>query len=116
MLDPISSRLPESGPGIAQQLQSQQQNVQRQLNAADADESDPEMRKAFDEFVGQTFYGTLLKELRKSEQGAAYMNGGRAEKVFRGQLDQLLVERMTEASAETFSGPMFDLVMANRNI
>lgn len=79
-------------------------------------ESDQEFRKTFDKFVGQTLFGSLLKELRKSEQGAAYLNGGQAEKVFRGQLDQVLVERMSDASANTLTGPMYDLMMANRRM
>ena len=79
-------------------------------------DGDKEFRETFDKFVGQTLFGSLLKELRKSEQGAAYINGGQAERVFKGQLDQVLVERMSEASAETLTGPMYDLMMANRRL
>ena len=85
-------------------------------NADMAVDGDKEFRETFDKFVGQTLFGSLLKELRKSEQGAAYINGGQAEKVFKGQLDQVLVERMSEASAETLTGPMYDLMMANRRL
>ena len=42
----------------------------------------PALRKAFDEFVGQTFYGQLLKEMRKSQGNVAYFGGGQAEEVF----------------------------------
>lgn len=75
----------------------------------------PELRKAFDDFVGQTLYGSMLAEMRKGLEGPAYFGGGRAEKVFQGQLDQHLVERISEASAASISEPMFDLFMTSRS-
>ena len=77
--------------------------------------ADAELRHAFDAFVGQTFYGRLLAEMRKSVGKPAYFHGGRAEEVFQAQLDQTLAERMTEASAHQFTGPMFDLFMLPRS-
>ncbi len=74
----------------------------------------PELREAFDDFVGQTLFGSMLAEMRKGLDGPAYMGGGRTEEVFQGQLDQLLVERMADASAKTISGPMYDLFMMGR--
>jgi len=75
---------------------------------------DPELRAAFDSFVGETFYGQMLSSMRKMNHKAAYIDGGRAEEVFRGQLDQTLATEMTKASAHSFTGPMFDLFMLNR--
>ena len=43
-----------------------------------------------------------------------YFHGGRAEEIFQSQLDQVLSERMTEASADQFTGPMFELFTMQR--
>jgi len=77
-------------------------------------EEKSELREAFDSFVGQTFYGEMLKAMRKSVHKPAYFHGGRAEEIFQGQLDQVLSEKMTEASADQFTGPMFELFNLSR--
>jgi len=69
-------------------------------------------RQAFDSFVGQTFYGQMLKALRNTVQESKLFHGGQGEKVFRAQLDQVLAERMAESSAATFTGPMYERFMA----
>ena len=74
-----------------------------------------ELRKAFDSFVGQTFYGQLLQAMRKTVDKPAYFHGGRGEEVFQAQLDQILAERMTEATADQFTGPMFELFTMHRS-
>lgn len=74
-----------------------------------------EVKKAFTNFVGQTMFGQALASMRKTIDKPAYFHGGRAEEVFQGQLDQVLAEKLTEASAETFAGPMFDLFMLGRS-
>ena len=72
-----------------------------------------ELREAFDQFVGETFYAQLLGSMRKTVGKPAYFHGGRAEEVFQGQLDQVLAEQMTKASADQFTGPMFELFKLN---
>jgi hypothetical protein len=66
-----------------------------------------ELRERFTQFVGETFYGQMLKAMRATVGKPAYFDGGRAEEVFRGQLDQALAEQMTEASADRFADPLF---------
>lgn len=73
-----------------------------------------ELRTAFDSFVGEVFYGQLLKAMRETTGKPAYFHGGRGEEVFREQLDQTLAQEMTEAGAHTFTGPMFELFSQNR--
>jgi peptidoglycan hydrolase FlgJ len=65
------------------------------------------LHSAFTQFVGQTFYGQMIKSMRSTVGHAAYFNGGQAEKAFQGQLDQTLAEQMTKASADRFAEPMF---------
>jgi Rod binding domain-containing protein len=84
----------------------------RRLQASDDKQGD--LREAFDSFVGETFYGQMLKEMRKTVGKAAYFDGGHAEEVFRGQLDQMLAKQMAKSNAHSFSGPMFELFSLNR--
>ena len=55
-----------------------------------------------------------MQSMRQSVGKPAYFHGGRAEEVFQAQLDQVLAEKMTESTAESFSGPMFQLYQLNR--
>jgi hypothetical protein len=75
---------------------------------------DEALRGAFESFVGQTLFGQLLKAMRKTVGKPAYLHGGRAEEIFQQQLDQVLAEKISNASAEKFSGPMFDLFVMKR--
>jgi Rod binding protein len=71
------------------------------------------LREQFTQFVGETFFGQMLKSLRAATDKPAYFHGGRAEEVFQGQLDQKLAEHLTEASAEQFAEPMFERQFPN---
>lgn len=77
--------------------------------------SRPNVREAFDDFVGQTFFGQMLSSMRETVGKPAYFHGGRMEEAFQGQLDQLLAEKLSDASAEQFSNPMFELFSLHRN-
>ena len=73
-----------------------------------------DLRKAFQDFVGQTLFSQMISSMRSTQDGAAYFNGGRAEKIFQGQLDQILSEELSEASASKISDPMFKLFQLRR--
>jgi len=75
----------------------------------------PELREAFTDFVGQTFFGELVKQMRATLHKPAFFHGGMGEDIFQTQLDQIMVERMSETSAKTFSDPMYELLMAPRS-
>jgi hypothetical protein len=79
-----------------------------------ADAQRPSIREAFDDFVGQTFYGQLIGSMRKTVGKPAYFHGGRAEEIFQSQMDQQLAEHMSDATADSFSGPMFELFSLKR--
>lgn len=76
--------------------------------------ADVEARETFDQFVGETFVGQMLSALRKTTGKAAYFHGGRAEEVFREQLDQTLAKELGQDLAHSFTGPMFDLFYQQR--
>lgn len=100
MLSPLSSR----GFVPPAMLQSAAPQVPQQ----------DEAREVFDQFVGETFFGQMIASMRKTQGKPAYFHGGRAEEVFQGQLDQLMTEHLTEATAGSFSGPMYDLFALSR--
>ncbi|MHB1036265.1 MAG: rod-binding protein [Pirellulales bacterium] len=77
--------------------------------------TDGELRTSFDAFVGEVFFGQMLKSMRKTVGKPAYFHGGRGEEVFQSQLDQVLAQKMTEASADQFTGPMFELFHLKRS-
>lgn len=70
---------------------------------------DEELEKVFQQFVGQTFFGLMLKEMRKSIHKTPYFHGGLAEEVFEQHLDMTLAEKLAESSGEQFSKPMYEL-------
>ena len=71
-------------------------------------------REAFDRFVGGTFYRQMLGAMQKTVGKPAYFHGGQAEEMFRGQLNQILADKMAEATADQFTGPMFELFQLSR--
>ena len=66
-----------------------------------------DVRRQFTQFVGEAFFGQMIKAMRSATGKPAYFHGGRAEEVFQGQLDQKLAEHLTEVSGERFAEPMF---------
>jgi hypothetical protein len=80
----------------------------------DAVPKDP-LRDAFRDFVGQTLFGQMLSSMRSTVGKPAYFHGGRAEEIFSEQLDRVMVERITEASAGSVADPMFELFIMQRS-
>ena len=103
----LSSRKVEPAFG---DLLKMEPDLATRLEDNDSQKDEPsELEEKFTEFVGQTLFGSMLASMRKTLGKPAYMHGGRTEEVFQKQLDQLLVEDLTEASADSIASPMFDL-------
>ena len=66
-----------------------------------------EVQKTFRTFVGESFFGQMLKAMRTTQGKPAYFHGGQAEEMFRSQLDQTLAQEITETSADKIADPMF---------
>jgi len=66
-----------------------------------------EVRDTFRTFIGESFFGQMLKSMRTTLDKPAYFHGGHAEEVFQGQMDQAMAEEMTKASADKIADPMF---------
>ena len=108
----LNSLLPTTSPAAtsAASLQKAAQTANQLTETPKRDE----VREKFDQFVGESFYGMMLKSMRKSVGKTPYFDGGRGEEIFTGQLDQMLSEKMTEASADEFTGPMYELFALSR--
>ena len=81
--------------------------------AAEPQEKD-ELRDAFRKFVGTTLYGQMLKSMRSTVGKPAYMHGGQTEEIFQQQMDQIMVDDLTEKSASTIADPMYELFNLRR--
>lgn len=79
-----------------------------------ADKDPEELQQTFQDFVGQTFFGQMIASMRSTQEDVPYFNGGRAEKIFQGQLDQVLAEELSDSSAAQFADPMFKLFQLHR--
>ena len=75
-------------------------------------EEDKKFREVLHQVVGMTLFGQMLKSMRATQEKNPYFDGGRAEEIFQGQLDQVLVDQMTKATAKTLSDPMYKMMTA----
>jgi Rod binding domain-containing protein len=75
---------------------------------------DPKFIEAFNTFVGETFYGTMLKSMRNTVGKVPYFNGGRAEEIFTRQFDQVLAEKLGKTRSQGISEPMLKLYQLQR--
>ena len=60
-----------------------------------------ELKQAYSDFVGKTFFGQMLKAMRSTVGKPAYFHGGQAEEMFRAQLDQHLADGMNPGIGAT---------------
>lgn len=110
MINPLAS---PTTSAVTQPSFSKSNSFANELTAG-ATQSPDELQEKFTEFVGQTFFGSVLSSMRKTVGKPAYMHGGRGEEVFQQQLDAQLVQELTKSSADQFADPMFDLFQMQR--
>lgn len=73
------------------------------------------LRQVFNQAMGETLFGQMLKAMRRTVGKPAYFHGGRAEEIFQQQLDQVLAEKLSRASAPALTDPMFELFTLQRS-
>ncbi|TWT99365.1 flagellar rod assembly protein/muramidase FlgJ [Botrimarina colliarenosi] len=66
-----------------------------------------ELKEAFTQFVGETFFGQMLKAMRSSVGEPAYFHGGMAEEQFQSQLDAQMSQEMAQSGGGQFADGMF---------
>lgn len=88
---------------------AQPAKLQDSVARAAGSESQGEVRrKDVGEFVGNIFYGTLLREMSDSKLKGKYFHGGRGEEVFRGQLNMELAKRMGQSAGDPIAEKMYE--------
>ncbi len=70
-------------------------------------ESEPESaEQAMQQFVGETFYGMLMKQMRNTVVQSDLFGNSSAKRMFESQLDQTLVQELSTNHSEFLSRPM----------
>lgn len=68
------------------------------------------LRRSTGEFVGDIFYGTLLREMQQSKFKTKYLSGGRAEEAFRGQLSMEIAKRIGRSGNDPVARRLFESI------
>lgn len=105
---PSRDQKPISLPGTEQAPISLPRKEPIPLGGNSAGKSANELREKFTQFVGEAFYGQMFKAMRSTVGKPAYFDGGHAEEVFQGQLDQTMAEQLTKTTSTQFADPMFE--------
>lgn len=107
-----ATRIPS--PAAAESRQQSLESAERSVLLEETGDKKDQLKEAFSDFVGQTFFAEMIKAVRSTQQPSAYFHGGRAEEIFQGQFDQVLTEKLSDASSEKIADPMFELFMLKR--
>ncbi len=73
------------------------------------------LRERVGEFVGNIFYGTLLKELQNSTIRSELFHGGRGEEAFRSMLNMELARRMGQSPDDPIANHMYAAMVKRRD-
>lgn len=72
-------------------------------------QSSNELKDAFQNFVGETFFQMMLKSMHATHGKPAYMHGGQAEEIFQSQLDQEMASDLAQNSGAAFADDLYEL-------
>lgn len=95
------------GPAKAPQAVTDQLAAAKGAAGSDRVAQAKELKQAYTQFVGETFFGQMLKAMRQSVGEPAYFHGGSAERQFQAQLDQHLAQDMGGAGAGGLADDLF---------
>ncbi|HXY33753.1 MAG TPA: rod-binding protein [Planctomycetaceae bacterium] len=73
-----------------------------------------DLKSTFQDFVAGTFYKEMLKSLQKMHGKPAYLDGGQAEKVFQGQLDQQIAEDLAKSHGSQLSDGLYQAYLQHQ--
>ncbi len=69
-----------------------------------------DMRRNVGEFVGNIFYGTLIRQMHASSLKTKYLHGGRAEDAFQGQLGIEIAQRLGRSLNNPIADRLFHAI------
>lgn len=81
----------------------------------EAIEARESLRRHAGEFVGNIFYGTLLKELQNTTLKSELFHGGRGEEAFRGMLNMELARRMGQSPGDPIANRIYEVMVRNQD-
>lgn len=70
--------------------------------------TEEQLREAAEKLVSTTFIMPMFEQLRSDPLAANLFHGGRAEKIFQQQLDQVLSDRIASATSFDLVGSVYD--------
>jgi Rod binding domain-containing protein len=114
MTAPISAATNALGSPLDRVMARLDQGASKSSRSPDAKQL--EARDQFRDFVGGTFFKTMLKSLRSMQKPPKYFYGGQAEKIFQQQLDEQLTDDMARQYGDQIAGPLYDVYAAQRGL
>lgn len=102
-----------SGESAAEQETDWRRENESTLNGKLPEQEPETAQEALTQFVGETFYGMMIKQMRSSVIKSDLMGNSNAEKMFESQFDQMMVERLAENSSDSLAKPMYQQMMRN---
>ena len=93
------------------EVQSDFADNETTLNGKLPEEQPQTAEEALTQFVGETFYGMMIKQMRSSVIKSDLMGTSNAEKMFESQFDQMMVQRLAENSSSKMTEPMYKQMM-----
>ena len=104
MISPINTT-------IASDLKPVEKPLSLERNAAFTEKTPAEqakdLKEAFGQFVGETFFAQMLKSMRATVGEPAYFHGGHAEEQFQARLDQQIAQELASGGGG-FSDQLFE--------
>ena len=74
-----------------------------------------QLKKQAETLVAQTFFGTLLKQMRESPFKSEMFSGGRGEQAFGPMYDQVLSQRMAHGAGSKLVNALVRKLEANKS-
>lgn len=83
---------------------------------AGVQKDDALLRKRLGEFVGNVFYGTLIRQMNNSRLKGEYLHGGRGEEIFQGQLGMEFATRLGRAPNDPITNKLFEAMRRHSGV
>lgn len=96
-ISPLTNAAPVKAPSV----------VAKPTSGARSVETAREVKEAFGQFVGETFFGQMLKSMRATVGEPAYFHGGHAEEQFQSRLDAQIAQDMSANGAGGLADDLF---------
>jgi hypothetical protein len=69
--------------------------------------SQGKLQSKFQDFAAGTFYKEMMKSLNKMHKKPAYIYGGQAEEIFKGQMNQHVAEDLAHSNGNQFAASLY---------